>query len=218
MSDAIIRYYQPGSVTGRYGDPRPNGRIHEGIDYSHSSRPGTIAIPALRKGLVVAVWSPSSSHGYGHRIDTETDAGIVSYAHLYAASTYKRGATVQQGATVGHEGTSGFVSGPCCHIEHAVGGRKRNPAPLIAATLASTAGGGSKPLPTPVPTPTTLGDTMYLFSETNGSFFLAKPGGIVGVRGPSDLTLLRRLLASKPGAEDRFNAAERDIIAYYMRS
>lgn len=60
-------------------------------------------------------------------------------------------------------------------------------------------------------------DDMRIFRTTpDGSFYLAKPGGIVGIRNVSELQLLRRLLASKNGAEDTFNAAERDIIRWYL--
>lgn len=75
----------------------------------------------------------------------------------------------------------------------------------------------AEPFPDPAPAPPPWkDDTMRIFAETNGSFFLAKPGGIVGIRRPSELELLRRLLKSEPGKEDTFNAAERDVIAWYM--
>lgn len=69
----------------------------------------------------------------------------------------------------------------------------------------------------PTPTTTEEDDDMRIFSTTDGSFYLAKPGGIVGIRSIPDLQLLRRLLNSKTGAEDRFNARERDIIDSYLR-
>lgn len=135
----LIAYYDPRYITGSFGDPRP-GRFHEGTDFSHSRTPGLTPVPALLDGTVTKVWSPSSFHGYGNRVDTATIAGEVSYAHLHARSGFRVGDRVAQGDIVGHEGTSGFVSGSCCHVEHAVGGRKRDPLPLIREVLATTSG------------------------------------------------------------------------------
>lgn len=135
----LIAYYDERYVTGRFGDPRP-GRTHEGTDFSHSRTPGLTPVPALLDGTVVKVWVVSSFHGYGNRVDTATSHGEVSYAHLYARSSFRVGDRVAQGVTVGHEGMTGFVSGSCCHVEHAVNGRKRDPLPLIRDVLASFAG------------------------------------------------------------------------------
>lgn len=136
----LIAYYDTRYVTGRFGDPRPGGRIHEGTDFSHSRTPGLTPVPALLDGTVTKVWVVSSFHGYGNRVDTATARGEISYAHLHARSQFRVGDRVLQGATVGHEGMSGFVSGSCCHIEHAVGGRKRDPLPLIRDVLATQTG------------------------------------------------------------------------------
>lgn len=136
----LIAFYDSRYVTGRFGDPRPGGRIHEGTDLSHSRTPGLTPVPALLGGQVVNIWAPSTGHGYGHRVDIRTVEGVVSYAHLHTRSPFWMGQLVGQGDTVGHEGTSGFVSGSCVHVEHAVNGRKRDPLPLIRQVLASLAG------------------------------------------------------------------------------
>lgn len=81
------------------------------------------------------------------------------------------------------------------------------------------AGGNERPIPIPDPAPAPVfwkDDTMRIFAETNGSYFLAKPGGIVGIKNQRDLALLRRLLDSDPNKPDTFNAAERDIIGAYL--
>ena len=135
----LVAYYDERYVTGRFGDPRP-GRTHEGTDFSHSRTPGLTPVPALLDGTVVKVWRDDATHGYGNRVDTSTAAGVVSYAHLHARSPFRVGDRVPQGATVGHEGKTGFVSGSCCHIEHAVNGRKRDPLPLIRDVLTALAG------------------------------------------------------------------------------
>lgn len=136
----LTAFYDSRYVTGRFGDPRPGGRIHEGTDLSHSRTPGLTPVPALLGGQVVNIWAPSTGHGYGHRVDIRTVEGVVSYAHLHTRSPFWMGQLVGQGDIVGYEGTSGFVSGPCVHIEHAVNGRKRDPLPLIRQVLASFAG------------------------------------------------------------------------------
>lgn len=146
MNPRIIAYYDARYITGRFGDPRPGGRIHEGTDFSHSRTPGLTPVPALVDGTVAKVWVVSSFHGYGNRVDTATVHGEVSYAHLHARSSFRVGDRVAQGDIVGHEGTSGFVSGSCCHVEHAVNGRKRDPLPLIRDVLATSAGGGETPV------------------------------------------------------------------------
>ncbi|TFV82047.1 M23 family metallopeptidase [Microbacterium sp. dk485] len=204
MSARVLAYYDDRYVTGQYGEPRPNGRIHEGTDLSHSTRPGTAPVVALLDGRVTAVWRPSSGHGYGHRIDTETQWGQVSYAHLHAASPYRVGSTIAQGATVGLEGTSGWTSGPCCHVEHAVNGRKRDARPLIRdvrtyLTAAALANSGTS---TPIVVPTTTqqeepvnyirikgkvgarrGGTFAVFSDGKGGYDAVFVGG----GGPSNL-------------------------------
>lgn len=146
MNPRIIAYYDTRYITGRFGDPRPGGRIHEGTDFSHSRTPGLTPVPALVDGTVAKVWVVSSFHGYGNRVDTATAHGEVSYAHLHARSSFRVGDRVAQGDIVGHEGMSGFVSGSCCHVEHAVNGRKRDPLPLIRDVLATSAGGGETPV------------------------------------------------------------------------
>ena len=137
MNPRLVAYYNDRYITGRFGDPRPGGRIHEGTDFSHSRTPGLTPVPALLGGQVVNIWAPSAGHGYGHRIDINTVEGVVSFAHLYARSPYWMGQRIAQGDIVGYEGTSGFVDGSCCHVEHSVNGRKRDPLPLIRAVLAT---------------------------------------------------------------------------------
>jgi hypothetical protein len=56
---------------------------------------------------------------------------------------------------------------------------------------------------------------MKIFS-VSGSFYFATPRGIVGIKNPDDLVLLRRFVTSTPGAEQGFNPAERDIINDYL--
>lgn len=115
--------------------------------------------------------------------------------------------TDERGAWLDENGWMADVAGEPWHREYRRARDKH---------FGQVAGNGSDAFDPEQPNPEE-DDAMRIFRETNGSFFLAKPGGIVGIRGTADLRLLRRLLDSKPGAEDTFNAAERDIIASYMR-
>lgn len=168
----VIAYYDSRYVTGRFGDPRPGGRTHQGADLSHSRTPGIAAVPALLDGVVVSVWRDDpKSHGYGNRIETRTAHGIVSYSHLHRPSPLRIGDKVTQGVTVGFEGTTGFVSGPCCHIELAVNGVKRDPLPLIRDVLATTS-----VTPSPPPSTETEYPDMFIANVRGGTFYLVING------------------------------------------
>lgn len=71
------------------------------------------------------------------------------------------------------------------------------------------------PDPTPDPTPTQQDDLMKIFA-VSGSFFFATPRGLVGISNPNHLELLRRFVASVPGAEPWFTPGERDVINDYL--
>lgn len=206
MSRLPIPFDNPATYVGHSGVdfPKPRGTIVK------ASGPGRIGLRSSNARGGLLVW-----------VDYDGFPG-VGYAHLddYRDSP-PVGTRVREGDTVCRVGNSGFSTGPHLHMEvdgHATtAGFWRFFDRNKVVGQGTPAGGGGAPLPKP-DEKAQEDTTMYLFSETNGSFYLAKPGGIVGVRGPSELTILRRLLQSKPGGEDRFNAAERDIIAYYMKS
>lgn len=152
---AISDYYTAGarSAGGYFGAPRDGGRKHRGQDFSHSTRPGTIAVPALLGGTVVSKTAPSSTHGFGYGITIRSLFGgewyRVSYSHGPWASQQAIGQGVSQGQVILHEGNTGATSGSCVHVEvyRESNGTFIDPWPFIQSVLGggSSAGGGVKP-------------------------------------------------------------------------
>lgn len=118
----ILRDYYSGGYSSPFGDPRENGRTHRGQDISHSTKPGTVGVPALRSGTVVSKTVPSVNHGFGYGITVRSildDGNLwdISYSHGPWASSQGIGERVTAGQIILHEGTSGSTSGSCVHIE-----------------------------------------------------------------------------------------------------
>lgn len=141
-------FYQPRHLTSSFGDGRGGGRKHRGVDFSHSTTPCKIAIPAILAGTVVDKLAPASWHGFGHQVTIESNYGgrtiRFSYAHLCNASPLKIGQKVASGTVVGHEGRTGSTTGNCVHIELNNGSGFINPAPTIEAIRANSSS-ASKP-------------------------------------------------------------------------
>lgn len=117
-----------GTLTGRFGDPRP-GRRHAGVDWS---APTGTPVRAARAGRVT--WAGSSS-GYGLRVDVDHGGGLVTrYAHLSRIAV-RIGQEVAGGATIGQVGNTGTSTGPHLHFEVRRGGVAVDPLPLVAAGL-----------------------------------------------------------------------------------
>lgn len=198
-------YNQTPSPGQEFGAPRDGGkRTHQGADFSHSTRPGTVNVPIVEQGKVTGnYWSD----GYGWRVEI----GPWSYSHLEYQSLLRVGTTYAAGTIVGTEGDTGATFGSCMHIEYVKNGKKVDPVPVIRSIFSgSTAGNESKPQPKKEDE-----DEMKIFS-VGLSFFFATSRGMVGVRNEQELELLRKFLKSEPGAEPAFNAAERDVINYYL--
>lgn len=140
-------FYAPKHITSVFGDGRGGGRKHRGIDLSHSTTPGVIAIPALIGGKVVGKLAPASWHGFGHQVTIESQWGgrtiRFSYAHLSKASPLSVGQSVSAGTIVGYEGRTGSTTGNCVHIELHNGSGYINPAPTVEAIRVGSSSGGS---------------------------------------------------------------------------
>lgn len=167
-------YYKSG-FTSPFGDPRPGGRKHRGQDISHSRQPGTIGVPNLREGTVVAKTVPSPSHGFGYGITIRSrldDGNLydISYSHGPWASSQKIGEHVPAGKIIIHEGMSGATKGSCVHIEQQrVGGGFLDPRPEINRVAN---GAGSTPTPTPPKQSNPFG-----ISDVRGLQLIAKLNG-----------------------------------------
>ncbi len=118
-----------GKITSPFGyrtHPIFNSRtFHSGIDIGGQFRG---EVRASNSGKVIYTgWYG----GYGKVVII--DHGMVNgkptttlYAHLDSIST-SNGAYVQQGQTIGREGTTGYSTGPHCHFEVRVNGKPVNP-------------------------------------------------------------------------------------------
>src|SRR5574344_1196762 len=118
-----------GPITSPFGyrvHPIFKSRIfHSGIDIGG---PSGGSVHAANNGRVIyAGWYG----GYGQVVIL--DHGMVRgqpittlYAHLSSINV-GRGQSVSQGQTIGHEGSTGYSTGPHCHFEVRVNGRPRNP-------------------------------------------------------------------------------------------
>lgn len=97
-------------------------RAHRGVDYA---APTGTQIKAAGEGRITfAGWR----NGYGRTVILDHGNGVTTlYAHMSRFSSYKTGARVSQGATIGYVGASGLASGPHLHYEFRVHGVHRDP-------------------------------------------------------------------------------------------
>lgn len=102
------------------------GQLHTGIDLAG---PYWSPVVAVGDGQVIeAGWES----GYGNIIKVQLDDGTVTYyAHL--AQIVVPSGRVQAGQLIGHEGSTGFSTGPHLHFEVRVNGQPINPIPWLAA-------------------------------------------------------------------------------------
>lgn len=147
-----VKKYYAGEPNARqkFGAPRDGGkRKHRGVDFSHSTKPGT-PVPALLGGKVVSILEPASWHGFGWQVTIDsTYNGVterLSYAHGRVRPSVKVGQIVKAGQKILEEGTTGATNGSCVHIERFRGGSFVDPMPLIRAVRSAPSGGGSSSL------------------------------------------------------------------------
>jgi len=120
-----------GAVTFRdsWGEPRPGGRSHTGVDMMAPIGTPLVAIEAG------TIRSMGYHYAGGIGLDIITDGGIRwYYAHLngYAAGIAE-GTRVVAGQVVGYVGETGNAAGPHLHLAYAPGGGyHENPYPIVA--------------------------------------------------------------------------------------
>jgi len=113
----------PNSFVDSFGDPRPGGRTHEGIDLIASA--GTPVV-AVASGSA----SPAGSIGGLGVVVQHPNGDWTFYAHL---GTYGTLGAVSAGTVIGTIGTTG-VSVPHLHFEHHPnGGPAANPYSALLA-------------------------------------------------------------------------------------
>jgi murein DD-endopeptidase MepM/ murein hydrolase activator NlpD len=118
----------PLSFVDSWHDPRPGGRLHEGVDLMSPRGTPNVAVVS---GAVTMKSGPTSGNGVTLRGDNGDE---YRYYHL---SAYEGGArTVAQGDVIGYTGNTGDASGgaPHTHFEiHPGGGGPVNPYPTARA-------------------------------------------------------------------------------------
>ncbi|MDD3613495.1 MAG: peptidoglycan DD-metalloendopeptidase family protein [Clostridia bacterium] len=117
-----------GRYSSKYGDSRPGGRLHKGIDIAIPNGTGAPIYAAEAGRVIHASWGGSS---YGNLIKIDHGSGAETrYAHL-SGFAVSNGQTVKKGQLIGYMGNTGNSSGPHLHFEILIGGRNVNPLPYI---------------------------------------------------------------------------------------
>ena len=127
-------------VTGRYGDPRPNGRIHEGTDFD-----GFSTVHAVTAGTVT--WAGFFNNAAGYAVvyegpDPATGENL-EYRHFHISSSdirVRKGDHVSEGQAIGGMGQTGNATGKCDHVEirHGRGGKTLNSEAWLDSRVASS--------------------------------------------------------------------------------
>lgn len=110
-----------GVVSSEFGDDRPDGRTHAGID---------IAAPigtSVRPGKPGTIVFAGVASGYGNVIYMDHGGGVTSrYAHLSSIHV-ATGQSVGYDSIIGKVGSTGTSTGPHLHFEIRIGGGAVNP-------------------------------------------------------------------------------------------
>ena len=107
----------PTSFTDSFGDPRPGGRTHEGIDMIAAFGTPVVAVHA---GTVHR--TSSSTGGYGTVIFHDGSADWTFYTHFSSYAGPGEGSHVSAGETIGLVGSTGDTSVNHLHFEYHPGG------------------------------------------------------------------------------------------------
>lgn len=131
--------FEASVISGRYGDPRPGGRIHIGTDWA---KPRGTRIVASGNGFVRR---KNYSDLGGHQVVVAYDDGQDwIYYHSDNPFPIAVGARVQEGTTLGHVGSLGGVStGPHVHVEVYMYPSSQAINPLSVMNLGLVAGQGA---------------------------------------------------------------------------
>lgn len=109
-------------TTGRKHPILGTMRAHRGVDYA--ARTGTPIMAAGEGRISFVGWK----NGYGRTVVIDHGRGYTTlYAHLSRFGSYKNGARIRQGNTIGFVGSSGLATGPHLHYEFRINGSHRDP-------------------------------------------------------------------------------------------
>lgn len=194
---------------------------HRGADYKRTARQTIIAYD----DMVVEYVGYTPGLGTVIGLRRKTIGGFAGYAHVYApprvGTEIKKGAVICYVASSG-DGPGSLWSGPHIHTTQsyvsssnaALGVRPlSDPAPAIAKAISSgaPAGGGTTPINEINPG----GNAMYFLRTTDTTVNIVTDTGFEPIQSPQHLNLLQRFVKAYPSF-DTFNAAERDIILFYI--
>jgi murein DD-endopeptidase MepM/ murein hydrolase activator NlpD len=120
-----------GIITTQFGVPElPYQAIHTGLDISDGKFSGITPIKPFKPGRVAEV--VRSKSGLGNHVVIDHGGGMTSvYGHLYSISVAV-GQTVDQGTTLGYEGSTGASTGTHLHFEIRINGQPVNPKQFIS--------------------------------------------------------------------------------------
>jgi murein DD-endopeptidase MepM/ murein hydrolase activator NlpD len=137
-------------VTGRYGDPRPNGRIHEGTDFD-----GFPQVHAVTDGTVT--WAGFFNDAAGYAVvyegpDPANPGTNMEYRHFHIDANNIRvakGQRVTAGTVLGNMGKTGNATGLCDHLEIRIGrgGQTVNSETFVRDRINSGVAAPAFPLP-----------------------------------------------------------------------
>lgn len=186
---SLVEFYggdHKGSVFGysaEYGSA-----FHYGQDIKR--HPVGTPIPALWGGVVARVgWQT----GHGFYVSMRRPDGYhESHSHMHEHSPLEVGQTVVRAQTVGPLGSTGQSTGPHDHVQLSrssmpwIHGTEVDPWPQIAAVLASTAGGGTRPI-----LATSRRKRMFTVYKMKGRDDWSRVGETFGVEITTDIGIAR---------------------------
>jgi hypothetical protein len=119
-----------GDLTTLFGVPHwPYQPTHTGIDISDGQPSGVSGVKPFKPGTVVE--TVNSFSGLGNHVVIDHGNGLTSvYAHLSSIAV-RTGQIVDQGVTLGTEGSTGASTGTHLHFEIRINGQPVNPLPYL---------------------------------------------------------------------------------------
>lgn len=185
---------------------------HTGVDFGE---PSGKEILASGPGTVNYAGYVNEKAGYGVAISYDAYPGVeFLYAHqLKNGIRPKAGSRFVFGGYLGPVGNTGHSKGPHLHLEVSIGKGAHTYDGVWLYFDENNWVGKSDPKPSNEKDD----DEMKIFSVTdNGGYFFATSRGLVKVRNPDELEILRRFIDYDTGKEPEFNDGQRDIINYYL--
>jgi murein DD-endopeptidase MepM/ murein hydrolase activator NlpD len=127
-SGRVCPFTTPVAFRDSWGEPRPGGRSHTGVDMV---APLGVPLVAIESGYI---WSPNWHYAGGNGLYLRGDSGdVYYYAHLAGyADGIQGGTRVSVGQVIGYNGDTGNAAVPHLHLGYQPGGgRLTNPYQLM---------------------------------------------------------------------------------------